>query len=625
MAGAHPTLVSRVGGTASRGGTAGDMQLLAYMLDGRNSLPQLCWQRLWSPALESWESGDTAYWDRRGQPEHFVSPEPPSPLNVPFVGRMAELNELGNALAEAHPYWISGIKGMGKTALALQLATRYWSGPISWFDASINGNLRVNLMHATGASYPPDAFYSRMRTELRKHHTLLIIDNVDNEDQQAVIQTLLQDLEGCSILVLAQVAPTALTIARHIALRPLSDQEAQELIHALAPTVEFDTVTQARLIRASGGVPRLLVSELRKMKDSRIKVEEIDLPWRGQGHHSLIADSALTATLTAYRGDRKAGVLAQTVGTGLASTLMYYLERCQLSLPAPYYVVLTDRVSTTEQLRAALNSKSASVPPVFVPGSAAQLEHMLDEGRSNPSVVITTVQMLARVNRQDAPCVVIYFSLHLPTIRYMQKFPNGTLIVFAQFPLLSPLDEEIFGATIRPTLPQLQAASHAVKIDQPAGPLMFLKKGAPDLRMIEHLAQFILSDYPSRAGISLAAPVVVVPSVAVAEIMTFELKRWKSKADGNIFNAATKSGQRDWLRYHAEAEFRSTLFVVTSNQLASGQFAAPTVCYICCPLPKAARINLLFHAGRRSDKTATPVIVDLVGIDWPREAPTLVF
>jgi predicted MPP superfamily phosphohydrolase len=612
------TLVSRVGGTANRGNTPGDMQLLSYSLGGKNAIPQFCWQRVWSPSLGTWESGDAAYWNERGRPEHFELPALPSRTTMPFVGRQKEIEELRLALDLSHQCWIYGIAGIGKTALVRNLLSRYWSGPVAWLDGYTDIDSRIQLMRATGASYPPDVFYPRMRNELRKHRTLLVIDSVNTKKQRDIVQGMISNLKDCPILILGRMRPSVLQTIRYMPVKPLTEEEAHAVVRALSQENAVDSKVCQELVLSSKGVPRSLLSMLHAM--SALQKSDVESEGR-RHHHALLADAAFEATLKAYRGDRRAGVLAGGAGTGLTSTLERYLERCHERLRASHYVVLTDRRETVNQLQMSLTASPASIPPVQVPESAWHLEHILGNLHES-TIVVTTVQMLSTLNTQNVACVVILFGLRLPTMRYMDRFPYSTSIVFAPFPLLAPLREESFGTMIRLEAPSLRERTYGVNIESPKKNLGFLKPGRPDFQRIAQLAQFIHKDFQQRMSSSLAAPVIITPSVTVAEFMSEELRRLHPTPNGRIINAATKAGRREWRLYHGDEKFRSDFFVVTNNQLSYGQFSAPSVCYVVCPISKATTINLLFHAGRREEDFDTPIIVDFVGIDWPHVAPT---
>jgi len=338
-------------------------------------------------------------------------------------------------------------------------------------------------------------------------------------------------------------------------------------------------------------------------------------------HNYEVAEAAFEATRQAWYGNRRAGVVAQDVAMSLNRTLLHYLDRCYCSLPSPYYLILTDRVSIAKQLARVMRGEPAFPSPVIVPESAEHLERVLD-GRGPPCIVITTVQKLKLTKpRWMTECVVVYFAMRSSVLRYMEKFPNGTLIVFAPFPQLIDLNKESLGSPITAARPLQHQPSYPIHVELAADQKGFLRRGQRNMHMVEQLAGFIMSDRGRRATDG-ATTFVVVPNAASAELMSKELQ-WPDFADGNIVNVATKAGQHAWFRYRANAVSGPICFVVTSNHIAGGRFEAPGLCYICCPLPAAAQAHLLFSLVRRRNESPVPVLVDLVGIDWGTVASSL--
>ncbi|MFJ8944276.1 BTAD domain-containing putative transcriptional regulator [Streptomyces sp. NPDC102395] len=180
------------------------------------------------------------------------APTSPRPAQLPppaahFTGRADLLHRLREAVASeptAGPLVISGMAGVGKSALALQVAhqvkERFPDGQL-YLDlhgatpgttpltpaqalAALLRHLGVDPRHLPE---PPDAAAALLRTLLAPTRTLLVLDDVAHAAQ---VRPLLPAGPGCAVIVTSRSPLTALDGAHRFPLTPLSAEESAELL-----------------------------------------------------------------------------------------------------------------------------------------------------------------------------------------------------------------------------------------------------------------------------------------------------------------------------------------------------------------------------------------------------------
>lgn len=132
---------------------------------------------------------------------------PPLPRQLSsFIGRRAEIVELGRALCESRLLTLTGVAGSGKTRLAIEVAlqaTPRFSDGVAFVDlgpipraAMVSERLAVALGHSTRAAHDPAALVGDARL-------LLVIDNAEHlvEGLSRLLQELLERCPNLSVLV----------------------------------------------------------------------------------------------------------------------------------------------------------------------------------------------------------------------------------------------------------------------------------------------------------------------------------------------------------------------------------------------------------------------------------------
>jgi DNA-binding SARP family transcriptional activator/tetratricopeptide (TPR) repeat protein len=265
--------------------------------------------------------------------------------------------------AAAEPVVISGMAGVGKSALALHLAHEL-------ADRFPDGQLYVNLRGATPGMTPltpaqalaallrdlgtdprrvpehPDAAAALLRSTLAPTRTLMVLDDAAHAAQ---VRPLLPAGAGCAVIVTSRSPLTALDGAHRFPLAPLSDDESAALLRAASgraagldaahPLVELTgrlplalRVVAARLAARRALTPDALAGQLAATESRLHHLEYDDLSVR---RSLAVAHEALRAS------DREAD--------GDAAHLLHLIGA--LDLPA-YGAPLLARLAGTDERRA---------------------------------------------------------------------------------------------------------------------------------------------------------------------------------------------------------------------------------------------------------------------------------
>ncbi|MFB6720503.1 BTAD domain-containing putative transcriptional regulator [Kribbella sp. NPDC056345] len=167
------------------------------------------------------------------------------PINIAaFAGRTDELAQLDKRLADRSVAVVSGMAGVGKTALAVQ-----WAHQVA--DQFVDGQLYLNLrgFDPSGSPLTPekalralleglqvsaermpmglDAQVKLYRSQLAGQRVLIILDNARDAEQ---VRPLLPASETCFVVVTSRSRLTGLVAADPVKLDPLATHDAQTLL-----------------------------------------------------------------------------------------------------------------------------------------------------------------------------------------------------------------------------------------------------------------------------------------------------------------------------------------------------------------------------------------------------------
>ncbi|MFD4528869.1 tetratricopeptide repeat protein, partial [Streptomyces sp. NPDC058470] len=304
-------------------------------------------------------------------------PATPRPAQLPpppahFTGRSEVGEALRLVLDAEHPAAtgpgpgvavISGMAGVGKSALALHVAHRTR-------DRFPDGQLYVNLHGATPGMAPltpgqalaallrdlgtdprripehPDAAAASLRSILAPTRTLMVLDDAAHAGQ---VRPLLPAGPGCSVIVTSRSPLTALDGAHRFPLAPLSDEDSAALLRAISgreegldgghPLVELTgrlplalRIVAARLAARRALTPDALARQLAATEGRLHHLEYDDLSVR---RSLAVAHDALHAS--ERQADRDAALALRRIGA--------------LDLPV-YGIHLLARLTGTDERRA---------------------------------------------------------------------------------------------------------------------------------------------------------------------------------------------------------------------------------------------------------------------------------
>ncbi|MBP2702274.1 tetratricopeptide repeat protein [Microbispora sp. RL4-1S] len=201
---------------------------------------------------EAGNAGEARPTDDRAPEEPAQAPALLPPPIGDMTGRDAELGEVIAALARPPVVCVlSGMAGVGKTALAVQAAH-------ALRDSFPGGQLFVNLQGAGGEPVTPHQALGRFlralgvagpavpegvderaevfRGLLSHRRVLVVLDDAADEEQ---VQPLLPAGDGCAVLITSRGRLTALPAARGVPLGLLDSGAAVELLRAVSGRAEF--------------------------------------------------------------------------------------------------------------------------------------------------------------------------------------------------------------------------------------------------------------------------------------------------------------------------------------------------------------------------------------------------
>ncbi|GAA3801488.1 BTAD domain-containing putative transcriptional regulator [Streptomyces coacervatus] len=274
-------------------------------------------------------------------PAHTPAPAQLPPPPPHFTGRTPEQTDLQQTLLNrrSHPAVLSGMAGVGKSALALQVAH-------DLRERFPDGQLYINLHGATPGMTPltpaqaltallrdlgteprripehPDAAAALLRSLLAPTRTLLLLDDAANAAQ---VRPLLPAGAGCAVIVTSRSPLTALDGARRFPLTPLGAEESAELLRAVSGRGALDAshalveltgrlplalrIVAARLAARQALTPDVLAGQLAATEGRLHHLEYDDLSVR---RSLAVAHDALAAS--EREADRDAALVLRGIG-----------------------------------------------------------------------------------------------------------------------------------------------------------------------------------------------------------------------------------------------------------------------------------------------------------------------
>ncbi|MFI6867947.1 tetratricopeptide repeat protein [Nocardia sp. NPDC050406] len=194
---------------------------------------------------------------------------------MPFVGRHAQRAELHRRVTEhlrgGRPgvHVISGLAGVGKTALARYLIKEYESSYEGCIWEDLRGHSDGRAPRTTAGvleqlllriGVPPETIEDhavrraeRWREEMRERRMLIVFDNVLDSKQ---VRDLLPHAPGCFVLITSRHKLTGLSGAAPMQLDAMNTAEAEELLVRLSHLPpDYDVRAVRRILETAGRLP----------------------------------------------------------------------------------------------------------------------------------------------------------------------------------------------------------------------------------------------------------------------------------------------------------------------------------------------------------------------------------
>lgn len=222
-------------------------------------------------------------------------------------------------------------------------------------------------------------------------------------------------------------------------------------------SIELDVVEVSSML--SEILNPLLNLLSREIKDESFKTKDISKisgfaqPLQDYVKHirADIVESAIKSTLRALppRGNGKAGIVWQALGSGLSSSLLEYVEQLINldKLRDKLIIIFVDRLALLHQVSSFFSQESDL--DILVPNTKEQLKAMMSNSDSC-RVVISTIQKLeAPVSNNGGHFIFIGFGLHSGDYSrdLLSQFSNATYILFSSN-VSDDLDVKLFGSIV---------------------------------------------------------------------------------------------------------------------------------------------------------------------------------
>ncbi len=227
--------------------------------------------------LESSSSVDQRQMETAARSSSSKFPLPVVPCNLPprgeFIGREREKEQVRQALAtRSFLVVISGVGGIGKTALALEVAHELWEKrsyeAVLWTTAKGERKLDLNdildiFARTTNYPYitqlPPEEKKLEVARLLQAQKCLLVVDNFETITDESVDHFLLNLPEPSKAIITSR--ELSIQEARVVSLKGMEQVEALALIRNEGKRLGLEPVERAadevllRLYEATGGAP----------------------------------------------------------------------------------------------------------------------------------------------------------------------------------------------------------------------------------------------------------------------------------------------------------------------------------------------------------------------------------
>lgn len=366
---------------------------------------------------------------------------------------------------------------------------------------------------------------------------------------------------------------------------------------------------------------------------------------------SEILDNAIKATMQALppTGNRQAGIVWQTLGSGLGSSLVSYLKLARLlpKIQDNHIIILVDRADLATQIYYLISNLDSeySLGIIYCPESKPALVEILES--NEPKIIVSTIQKFdpnTFTFHQD--CLLVGYNLHGIANRLPEIFPKATFILFTNI-LLKPnsglfqifgdivgiydLKQAISDGVAKPvTIEKRKIAvrgDYSVDISEYLQSDLRIPLGAPKMtnEFVRHLAADIVEHFETRQSKWTSKGIVVIPDrytgIALSETIANIRPEWRGDTEftGSVktISAIESPTQRailvDRFRKENDALF---LLLATGSFLQGYDNPLIHTIYVTNPVSLQLCYTLASLVSRPYKGKKDGLIVDYVGLDW---------
>lgn len=392
-------------------------------------------------------------------------------------------------------------------------------------------------------------------------------------------------------------------------------------------------------------------TDLRKLSDEIAVIsEQIDA--RLCKYQIDIVENAIKATINALppNGNRRAGIVVQTTGSGLGLSTVSYLLRTRLlpEMRDKHIIVAADRLEVAEQIYRLIWESVSHEKAIqaVLPRTKSELVEVLSSKK--PKIVFSTVQKFidAAVSSQE----ILFVGYDLSNIpnKLPTTLPNATWILFTNVsPQQSSISAQIFGNVIskydfaravddRIVVPirierrsvegmnkdmfglyQL-TSEHAIELEH-------LRNQEPSDELVHRIARDLVHHFELQQKEREGKAVIVVPNLALGNRLYKEMvhlrPHWHNESEIRgvlkIISATTHETQKAILlqRFCDKADPFS-LTITTGAWLIGLANPLVQTAYVLSPVSSQIRQRLAGLVSRKYPGKEYGLIVDYMNLDW---------
>jgi type I site-specific restriction-modification system R (restriction) subunit len=362
-----------------------------------------------------------------------------------------------------------------------------------------------------------------------------------------------------------------------------------------------------------------------------------------------IVDKAIQATINAMppKGNRRAGIVWQTIGTGLETTIVDYLMRARLlpRLRDNHAIVLTDRLDLVTQLYHHISetpSQDNTVKIVF-PESRIALAQALETDA--PKIIVSTMQKFdPSITKIDKECLLVAYNSYLPP-EIQATFPNAIHTLFTNFPpqhdanmmssygaLVSKYDfrQAVNDGVVKPVRIENRkvtgkgepssSASEYSELYPPTTFWSLIKSGDFINQLAKDIAQHFKSRQKNFVGKGLIVVSDIETGIALSKaIADIEGDAVSSDSVRTISSMVSPAQRAVLLERFQKREDSLSLLIATGSFFQGFDNPLIHTIYVTSPVSLQLRYHLAGILSRPYKGKQDVLIVDYVGLDWNLE------